>query len=153
LSTAPSNSTSAFAPSATQWRSETVNLPSLANQPSVFVKFVATSYYGNNLYIDNVNLGQPTSVVRNNRESVTMMLFPNPSSDRVNLSINLAQNEPTEITIMNSIGQTVYSLQNNDLHTGNNLITLNSENWNSGIYFVRVQTTEGFDISKLTIIK
>lgn len=57
LSTAPIT-TAAFVPNATQWRKESVLLLG-ANNASVLLKFKATSDYGNNLYIDNVNLSQP----------------------------------------------------------------------------------------------
>jgi hypothetical protein len=45
--------TGAFTPSATQWRKETVNIPASGD---LLVKFKATSAYGNNLYLDNINL-------------------------------------------------------------------------------------------------
>lgn len=47
----------AFTPNSTQWRNETVTLNGYANS-DVIVKFVTTSDYGNNLYIDNINLSQ-----------------------------------------------------------------------------------------------
>lgn len=152
LSTAPSNSVSAFIPTASQWRTETINLPSLANQPSVFVKFVATTFFGNNLYLDNVNLGQPTSVEKNNLNNFSLELFPNPTSDVTNLTVNLSQNEMTSITIMNTTGQLVYSSQNN-LQSGKNTIKINSEYWASGVYIISVQTQKGYNITRLNIIK
>lgn len=54
LSTAPASS-SAYTPTSSQWRTETVNLtPYVGND--VLIKFTAISGYGNNLYVDNVNL-------------------------------------------------------------------------------------------------
>jgi hypothetical protein len=155
LATAPSLSTSAFVPSAAQWRTETINLPSLANQPYVIVKFVATSNFGNNLYVDNVNLGQPppTSIRKIAPGIIECELFPNPTSGLTNLSISLSENETVGITIMNSIGQLVYSSKNNNLYAGINNISLNAENWVSGVYFVNISTPKGLVNTKLNITK
>ncbi len=155
LSTAPSYSASAFVPSAAQWRTETINLPALANQPSVLIKFRATADFGNNLYVDNINIGQPppTSIRKIDPGNITCELFPNPTSGLTNLSINLSENETVGITIINSIGQLVYSSKNNNLYSGINNINLNAENWASGVYFVNVSTPKRFVNTKLNITK
>src|SRR5690606_22482910 len=50
--------TGAFVPSSpAHWRNETVQLTGFDNS-DVIVKFVVTADYGNNLYIDNINLDQ-----------------------------------------------------------------------------------------------
>jgi hypothetical protein len=51
--------TTAFVPTATQWRKEVISLAGYSGD--VLVKFVATSAFGNNLYLDNVNLSQCAS--------------------------------------------------------------------------------------------
>jgi len=156
LATAPSYSAAAFVPSAAQWRTETVNLPALANQPLVLIKFRATVDYGNNLYVDNVNIGQPpppTSIAKAEGGSMTCELFPNPTSGLTNLSVSLLENEIVGITIINSIGQLVYSSKNNNLNAGVNNISLNAENWTTGIYFVNISTPKGFINTKLNITK
>ncbi len=49
--------TTAFVPnSASQWRTETIDLTAFANNPSLQVYFRNTSNNGNNVYIDNINL-------------------------------------------------------------------------------------------------
>jgi hypothetical protein len=139
LSTAPANSVSAFVPTATQWRTETVSLPSLANQPSVIVKFVATSDFGNNLYVDNVNLGQPASIKNEDPDLISCDVFPNPTSGSITLAVKSPGNQRTEIKVTNTIGQLIYS-SNIDLHTETNMVLLNSDNWSAGTYFVKVGT-------------
>ena len=153
LSTAPSHSTSPFVPSPTQWRTETVNLPSLANQPNAILKFVATSDFGNNLYIDNVNIAQPSLIKKSNSTIISCELFPNPTSDLTTLSINLSENEIIGITIINSIGQTMYSSKNTSFYGGVNNISLNTEDWMQGVYFVNISTPKGLVNKKLSVIK
>lgn len=56
LATAPDNSTSNFSPTASQWRTETVSLNAFAGGSPVQLRFRNVSGWGNNAYIDNVNL-------------------------------------------------------------------------------------------------
>lgn len=62
LATAGGQSTE-FVPTANQWVNETVNLniPALAGQGNVLLAFVAINGYGNNLYVDNINIQGTTT--------------------------------------------------------------------------------------------
>jgi hypothetical protein len=61
LATVTGTQTTAFTPSAAQWRNETVDLTPFIGNQEVFIAFRSTSDYGNNIYIDNVNLTGITS--------------------------------------------------------------------------------------------
>ena len=64
LATAP-NTTSPFVPTASQWRSENIDLTPYANQAALQIRFVGVCGYGNNLYLDNINIqsGAPAAPV------------------------------------------------------------------------------------------
>lgn len=55
LATAPAT-TASFVPTATQWRTETINLTPYVGNSKVILSFKNLSGYGNNLYVDNINL-------------------------------------------------------------------------------------------------
>ncbi len=59
------NITSAFTPNASQWRKDTVSLQTYLGQPNVKVRFENYCGYGNNLYVDNINITSsvPTAAV------------------------------------------------------------------------------------------
>jgi hypothetical protein len=60
LSTAPAQTVfSEFVPSASQWRTESINLSAYAGQATT-LKFENVSFWGNDLYLDNINI--PVSV-------------------------------------------------------------------------------------------
>ncbi len=60
LATAP-DVTSAFVPTAAQWATKTINLNAYASQTAALIRFQLRSGWGNNTYIDNVNIqGTPT---------------------------------------------------------------------------------------------
>ena len=64
LSTAGA-STSYFTPASNQWRTETVNLDAYAGQQSLIIAFQNINGYGNQLYVDNVNItGTPVATIQ-----------------------------------------------------------------------------------------
>ncbi len=56
LSTISGYSSVNFYPSASQWRTDTVDLSAFAGQADVIIAFQNVNDYGNNLFIDNVNI-------------------------------------------------------------------------------------------------
>ena len=63
LQTAPDNATSAFVPTAAQWRTETVSLTPYVGLANVMVKFQNYSGWGQLLYLDNINITGTGSAV------------------------------------------------------------------------------------------
>lgn len=49
----------AFTPTSGQWRTDTISLTALAGQANVQIGFLNQTGYGNNLFVDNINLSQP----------------------------------------------------------------------------------------------
>ncbi|MCX6291270.1 MAG: PKD domain-containing protein [Bacteroidetes bacterium] len=64
LSTVPGLSSSAFTPTSTQWRTDTVSLNAYIGNVAI-IKFRNRGYYGNNIYIDNLNITGVTQVTLN----------------------------------------------------------------------------------------
>lgn len=56
LATIPTATTTAFTPTASQWRNETVDLTPYIGNTNLTIAFRGISGYGNNVYIDNINL-------------------------------------------------------------------------------------------------
>ncbi len=69
----------------------------------------------------------------------TISIFPNPAEDVINVS---ASNEIKNISIFNLTGQVLYNGRD---------IKINTENFNSGVYIIRVETSNGVTTEKITI--
>ncbi|MCW3077354.1 MAG: hypothetical protein JWO32_1963 [Bacteroidetes bacterium] len=80
-------------------------------------------------------------------------LYPNPTAGITNLSIDLRQNETLNVVILNSIGQVVYSAKNVEYNSGLNNVSINTENWAAGVYFINVGSSNGSVKQKLTVTK
>jgi len=65
LATVTGTQTTAFTPTNAQWRLETVNLNTYAGQGGVMIAFRNRGHYGNNIYVDNVNITTTASVLPN----------------------------------------------------------------------------------------
>jgi hypothetical protein len=152
LNTAPAT-TSPFVPSAAQWRKESVNLFGYSN-PSVLIKFVATSAYGNNLYLDNVNLSQlnPVGVFSTPLSNINIEVFPNPTSGDVNLTVNSINNSNYKINLINSLGQVIFE-KNFNFSIGINNIQIETKQYPEGIYNVVLESNNTKTTKKITIIK
>jgi len=101
------------------------------------------------LYKSSIAAGVASSV--KNVESIN--LYPNPASGVTNLSINLTQNETVNITVLNTLGQEVFTSKSNNFNAGENNVTINTENWAAGTYFINVSTSKGSSNQKLNVIK
>lgn len=55
LATAPIT-TAAFVPTSTQWAAKNINMDAYAGEPSVYVRFQSRSNWGNDIWIDDINL-------------------------------------------------------------------------------------------------
>lgn len=70
-------------------------------------------------------------------------VFPNPANGYVNIT---SGNNIEDIEIYNIVGQKVFYKNNLEKN-----ITINTNEFESGIFFVRIKTTDGYQTQKLTI--
>lgn len=152
LNTAPTN-TANFVPTASQWRAESVNLDAYAGNASVLVKFVATSDYGNNIYVDQVNLfGGAVGIKETDENFASVELFPNPTANETSVNISLVKESEVSISVLSNVGQLVYQTVST-LNAGNSKINLDTRNFAAGIYNVVISSENGAVTKKLSVTK
>ena len=137
------------------WKTETFPLPGF-NTPNVLVKFVVTNDHGNNLYLDNINLVQyapgAVGIAKTNTSQLNVALYPNPTNGIANASIYSPKAGEGKLTVMNVVGQVVFTKQLN-LHEGQNNIQLDMKEYAGGIYNVAISTENGSIVKKLNVTK
>ena len=142
---------SAFTPtSSAQWRSEIVSLSAFVGNANLFVKFEALSAYGNNAYVDNVNLTFTTglgTVTKN----VAFELYPNPAADRASVDVNLDGKDDVTVEVFNKVGALVYSQSETGMSAGQHSFSINTGDFAKGIYMVSVKTSRGATQKKLVV--
>ncbi len=96
---------------------------------------------GNNLFIDNFRvLGQPLGINDEAALEADFMLYPNPSSDQVNIKLNLLSPANTaKIYIQNVVGKVVEEVFVGSFDSLNYNFIVDTKKFSPGIYFI---TTE-----------
>jgi len=151
LATAPVT-TSAFTPTAAQWRSDSVSLAAYAGSPELLLAFVSTSNFGNNVYVDDIFVGDLFTGIPEISSEVLVDIFPNPSSDEINFNINVKENQDAVVKINDVRGKQLYS-ENISLNSGENKFQLsaNTLRITPGIYFITVFQSKNVVTRKLII--
>ncbi|MCB2410753.1 T9SS type A sorting domain-containing protein [Hymenobacter lucidus] len=85
-------------------------------------------------YTRNVVTGTSTA-----QPPLALQLFPNPTTGNSTLSYYLSAAEPVTIDVLDALGRTVTILRNQaDEASGSHTLTLPSQQWQNGVYLVRV---------------
>lgn len=131
-----------FVPNAAnQWESNTIDLSAFDNTNDVLVRFKATSAYGNNLLLDNINFSQATNVNTIQKEAAEVRIMPNPVSNLMTLEFTMENTADANINIVNALGQQVQQVTNGSFN-GTNVIEVNTSELAAGVYFVNIVTEE-----------
>jgi len=140
LATVATASTTAFTPSATQWRANQIDITSF-NGNAILIRFVGESGFGNNLWIDNVNVSLTTGVEELPLDE--FVLAPNPTKDVANVRFSLTNPGSIRLLVFDAIGAMVQSHNLGDLVPGTHNFRLDPVNLTSGSYRVVLQGNEG----------
>lgn len=132
------------------WRMESVNLNALANEDYVLFKFV---YYRdslpqpNNVFIDDINIGSPDLILKNN-ESNLFDVFPNPSTG--NIFVNTQLKNSFFVELYDSKGALIK--RKHSTVVANNTINLNDgKNLAKGLYLVKVYNSDVLFTKKIIV--
>jgi hypothetical protein len=141
--------TASFTPaSSADWRNEAVDLSAYSTASNLLVKYVATSNYGNNLYVDNINLGAlGLDVVEAENE---FQVYPNPATENVSISFN-ALDADYSVSIIDLTGRIVISNNYTNL-VGNQVLSIPVTGLLAGNYIIRI-TSKGLAVNQKLSIK
>ncbi|MBK5284590.1 MAG: T9SS type A sorting domain-containing protein [Bacteroidia bacterium] len=145
--------TTAFTPTTTQWRKDSININSLAGQPAVLFAFENISGWGNNLYLDNINIMQAilTGVLKTNADNSNVSIYPNPSDGNINILLDNSYSGDVNVALFDAIGQKIYSELFAD--GKNNTIEKNFTALSKGIYFLHISQGNTKVVRKIVLTK
>ena len=155
LATVAGNLTTAYTPTAnSQWVRDSVSLAAYVGQPSVYLKFESRSGWGNNLYLDNINVSNLTATgIETLEQSLPILdIFPNPNAGIFSVNIsNVNKDANVTINVLNAIGQ-VMSSPLNFKGSANGVHSVNLSHLSNGVYFVTIQTDSNKLVTKKIVI-
>lgn len=85
--------------------------------------------------------------------SYTLETYPNPFNPNTNIVFSISKPTFVSLKIYNITGQIVQTLVNSGLNAGEYKFNFNGTNLSSGIYLVRLETSEGALSKKIALIK
>lgn len=85
--------------------------------------------------------------------SLGLRVFPNPFTHEATVVYDLKSNENVEVNLFNVLGETVYSSSLGTQPAGQNSFTINSDNINSGIYFLNFRAGNNVATRRVVITK
>lgn len=157
LKTAPqkNNGSSSFTPAnPSEWRFESVSLQNYAGNPNVLVKIQTVNGYGDNLFLDNINISFAAPVgIKENEFLTDLVIAPNPAVENTNIIMSLLQPEKVSVTVYNQVGQVVLTKEVGELSEGQHTINLATSEFASGVYSIAILTKNGVIKRKLVVSK
>jgi hypothetical protein len=150
LATAPA-ATAAFVPTSTQWAANEIDISSFNGQSEVIIRFTGESGFGNNLYVDNVNVS--TTVGTKELTLTQFNLVPNPTRDYAEVRFGLETAQNIELRVYSAEGALVQSQLLGELPAGENRVVMNASQLASGSYRVVLQGSEGTAQTQWVVVK
>ncbi len=154
LATGAVNTSSTYAPTASEWRIETVSISNVLTQQNVRVKFTFESGGGNNIYIDDINITGTSGINAPEAGVQHFDVFPNPVQDNTMVSFALDKSQKVSLQLFDMTGRVVMEMYNGILGEGEHQFPIQTaEKLNSGLYFVRLTTSEGRSVTQKLVVE
>lgn len=140
--------TSQFLPNSNNhYRKEEVDITDVPD--GAYIGFKATSDYGNNLFVDNINLRTGGVSTKELMNDTKLMVFPNPTNADINLKIESDLTGKASVVIHDVLGRQVHE-SNVDLNGSSQIVNLAVSHLSAGIYAVQLITEKGTQQLKFT---
>lgn len=104
------NGTGNFVPtSASDWRTETVNINGLANKDAAMIRFEVTADgSGQRLYIDDINIGgESVGIEEQTMSNIGLNVYPNPITNQTLINISSEKGGMATLTLFDITGRTI----------------------------------------------
>ncbi|MCB0635834.1 MAG: T9SS type A sorting domain-containing protein, partial [Lewinella sp.] len=129
-----------FVPGASDWETTMIDLSDYIGQ-EVNVQFKAITDWGNNCWLDNINLTRITST-RELLELTGFEMFPNPADAQMTVRFNLEQTTQMEVGVYNALGQRVQTVATENFAAGRHTLEVNTADLSEGVYFLRLRNAD-----------
>jgi len=145
-----------FVPNENDWLDTVLTKNALKNNNIKFkIAYSAGTTAHNNIYIDNIKIGEASSLFNENNNSISQKIsvFPNPLDESSSILLENFGGQETSIDIINILGEKVYNIfegviQSDYLEINN----LRARIKKDGIYFVRATSSLNKSFTKKIIL-
>ena len=115
--------------------------------------FRFTSNGGNNIYIDDINLGGANGIDEGHADLFNFNVYPNPANNKSVISFNMDGKHKVDLKLYDLTGREILTLLNENLAAGDYQFSISEKTeLLSGIYFVKLNIDQK-QLTKKIIIK
>lgn len=137
---------------AADWVGDTINMNNYAGQNNVWVRFHATSDYGDNMFVDQININADMNIGIHEVPTLnTVSVYPAPANDQVSIELGVTQAAQFDITIINTLGETVKMVSNGAMGQGINKVDANVSDLAAGIYNVVITSNNQKTVKRFVV--
>jgi prepilin-type processing-associated H-X9-DG protein len=133
-----------YSPAPNEWTTTYIDLSAYMGQ-FVKVRFEAHSGYGNYLFLDDINIFHSFTAVEESIKN-NINVYPNPTTGMLNITdpSNAIQN----IEVYDQQGKLIFSKTKKQIHEP---IDMTAQQ--QSLYFIKLQTTQGVMVKKVSLVK
>lgn len=142
-----------FTPGAGDWMEFTTNVSTATFLTQGFmIRIEFESDQGNNIYIDDINMGQGVGLSEEEDLISVFDIFPNPFNTSATIQYSLLNNSPVEVNITNLMGQVIYTEKQENKAAGEHQLKLTAEQLKAkGVYFVNIKSGNTVKTKKIVL--
>lgn len=89
--------------------------------------------------------------VKTNMAAGELSIFPNPFRNQLNIAFGLKQQSQVKISLLNLLGQEIKVIKDGTYAAGNHSLTYQSSGLTSGIYFLKLESSEKTSVRKVVL--
>ncbi len=148
LSTTSSTVSSHFTPSDSEWEHVVIDAPLVSSfhVKDLVFRFEFQSGGGNNVYIDNINVFDPsatTDLEETASSEPNLSVYPNPTDQNATVSFSLDRRQKVSLKLYDLVGREIQTLQQGTLNSGKHRTILERSGLKPGAYFIKLELEEG----------
>ncbi|MCE3259317.1 MAG: domain containing protein [Bacteroidetes bacterium] len=133
----------------TVWKSANINLGLYSSYQNVQIKIVNVTDGGNNLYVDNINLGIPPAGMNEFAFLENVSVFPNPVSEEMTVIHNLTAGKNLSVELMDLTGRLLYQTHHLTENSRNKVFV--PQGLQHGTYLLRLSIDGKVKFSKIIL--
>jgi len=145
-----------YYPQTDEWAADNVDLSSFDGEASVMIAFKAigdSPYTGNNLYIDDIQVGSNVISVEENDIDKLVRVYPNPVKDVATIEFSVTEATEISYQIFNVVGEKVNEITSANINVGTSSYNVSTDNLANGSYFIKYTIGNKVSSKKFLIAK
>ena len=139
---------------ASEWNSLVLTKSQLKDNNVIFKFEYIVNDVSNNLYIDDIQIGEEAvlSKMLMNSATPTLSLFPNPAKEKTTISISDFQAKKVNVSLFNILGDNVINLYDGTISNNIHNITADFSSLHPGIYFIKLTSEDNINLTNKLIL-